>query len=77
VNLFGAALRARAGTNRIEPIQWVWSRTQKELFMHLLSLLSAHFWLLFALAVSVAVLRELKHERNQRSLPVTRRKNRE
>ncbi|MDP2243261.1 hypothetical protein [Pseudomonas sp.] len=45
--------------------------------MHLLSLLSAHFWLLFALAVSVAVLRELKRERNQRSLPVTRRKNRE
>ncbi|SDH11928.1 hypothetical protein SAMN05216603_10628 [Pseudomonas benzenivorans] len=31
--------------------------------MHLLSQFPAHFWLLFALAVSIAVFRELKRER--------------
>jgi hypothetical protein len=66
-----------AATNRIEPIQRVWSRTQKELLMHLLSLFSAHFWLLFALAVSIAVFRELRREPNERPLRAPRRKNSE
>lgn len=32
--------------------------------MQLLSQLSAHFWLLFSLAVSIAVIRELRRERD-------------
>jgi hypothetical protein len=45
--------------------------------MHLLSLFSAHFWLLFALAVSIAVFRELRREPNERPLRAPRRKNSE
>ena len=42
--------------------------------MHLLSLFSAHFWLLFALAVSIAVFRELRREPNESSSRTPRRK---
>jgi hypothetical protein len=45
--------------------------------MHLLSLFSAHFWLLFALAVSIAVFRELRREPNEPSSRAPRRKNSE
>lgn len=37
---------------------------QKELLMDFFSQLSAHFWLLFALAISIAVIRELRRERD-------------
>lgn len=36
-----------------------------------MSLLSEHFWLFFAVAVSIAVLRELHLKREQPSLPET------
>jgi hypothetical protein len=42
--------------------------------MDLLSLFSAHFWLLFALAVSIAVFRELRREPNEPSSRAPRRK---
>lgn len=40
--------------------------------MDLLSLFSAHFWLLFALAVSIAVFRELRREPNEPNEPSAR-----
>lgn len=42
--------------------------------MDLLSLFSAHFWLLFALAISIAVFRELRREPNEPSARAPRRK---
>jgi hypothetical protein len=42
--------------------------------MDLLSLFSAHFWLLFALAVSIAVFRELRRKPNEPPLRAPRRK---
>ncbi|MGB4072832.1 hypothetical protein [Pseudomonas sp.] len=36
--------------------------------MSLIALFSEHFWLLFALAVSIAVLRELRIKRDEPSL---------
>lgn len=45
--------------------------------MHLLSQFSAHFWLLFSLAVSIAVIRELRRDRAEPSWPASRRKNRQ
>lgn len=42
--------------------------------MDLLSPFSAHFWLLFALAVSIAVLRELRRAPGEPSLRAPRRK---
>jgi hypothetical protein len=42
--------------------------------MDLFSLFSAHIWLLFALAVSIAVFRELRRERNEPSLRASQRK---
>ncbi|WP_339460199.1 hypothetical protein [Pseudomonas sp. EA_105y_Pfl2_R69] len=42
--------------------------------MSLLSLFSEHFWLLFALAVSIAVLRELRLKRDEPALSERRQK---
>ena len=36
--------------------------------MNLIALFSEHFWLLFALAISIAVLRELRIKRDEPSL---------
>lgn len=45
--------------------------------MYLLSQFSAHFWLLFALAVSIAVLRELRRDRPAASPRASRQKERQ
>jgi hypothetical protein len=39
--------------------------TQKELLMSLISQISPYFWLLFSLAVAIAVWRELRREDEQ------------
>lgn len=45
--------------------------------MSLIALFSEHFWLLFALAVSIAVLRELRIKRDEPSLHETRHSSRD
>nr|WP_298141932.1 hypothetical protein [uncultured Pseudomonas sp.] len=42
--------------------------------MTLLAQLSAHFWLLFAIAVSIAVVRELRRRPEEPSLRIPRRR---
>jgi hypothetical protein len=42
--------------------------------MYLISQFSAHFWLLFSLAVSIAVIRELRRNRPEPSWRTIRRK---
>jgi hypothetical protein len=42
--------------------------------MSVITLFSEHFWLLFALAISIAVMRELRLKRDQPSLSESRHK---
>ncbi|WP_296220299.1 hypothetical protein [Pseudomonas sp. UBA2684] len=44
--------------------------------MNLFSQFSAHFWLLFSLAVSIAVIRELRRTRDEPPMRLGRRKKR-
>ena len=44
--------------------------------MSLLSQLPAHFWLLFSLAVSIAVVRELRRTRGEPTFELLRRRKR-
>ena len=70
-------LQPMRGTRRIEPLRRVGVLRKidaKELPMTLLAQLSAHFWLLFAIAVSIAVVRELVRQPEEPPVRLTRRR---
>jgi hypothetical protein len=50
---------------------------QRSCRMSLIALFSEYFWLLFAMAVSIAVLRELRIKRDEPSLRETQRSSRD
>jgi len=57
-------LHAAYAASRIEVLPRNGDFKQRSCNMSLFALLSEHFWLLFAVAISIAVLRELRLERD-------------
>jgi len=58
-------LRVLLAASRIERLPRIGDFQQRSCTMSLITLLSEHFWLLFALAISIAVLRELHLTRDE------------
>jgi hypothetical protein len=62
--LWSMILRAAYPTSRIEGLPRNGYFKQRSCNMSLIALFSEHFWLLFAVAISIAVLRELHLKRD-------------